>query len=401
MDTIDSRSQVRYLQRFLAVLAGLLGCATLAFVAKRNLRDLRVDFQKHGADTVVLIGKMVSRSERADLRLGFADIMAVPRIGNIGNHQTQLMSEQNFSGRSRVGYFYNYWYESMTLREARDYVAFLKDTQRLPRDLVLISVTTPHADNGAFIVDHHHELPTQLAYYYERTRGSGAAADLWRHRLQMLDGYAYKILDWKNMIANGLDFVVASPRRYRVINRRVCEREDRHRGETRPSPEALLLFGVVAVPPTAARWLSMGPVVTAYCNRELSMGFAYDGSSIDAGTGRGLVLNQVDMGSDNRGLVAGDEDRIAGYMRDIDELLSDGHRRVVFLIPPVYESERASFVDGVMTRALDSVPELEVVDHRHRHAEKENFVEYLHPNARYFDLVVEELRKRRVLPPGG
>ena len=68
-------------------------------------------------------------------------------------------------------------------------------------------------------------------------------------------------------------------------------------------------------------------------------------------------MNQVTLDSYTSGLGSGDAPIIAGYMRDIDELVRQAGGRAAFIIPPVYETDREGMADEIMSLPLDSLPE--------------------------------------------
>jgi hypothetical protein len=84
-------------------------------------------------------------------------------------------------------------------------------------------------------------------------------------------------------------------------------------------------------------------------------------------------------------------------MRKIDSVARRNGRTAVFLIPPVYETPRASAVDRVFSEALTLVPDLQIIDHRSLGHRKDFFHDYDHPNDNYFRFVAAELRERGLL----
>ena len=73
-------------------------------------------------------------------------------------------------------------------------------------------------------------------------------------------------------------------------------------------------------------------------------------------------------------------------------LLDDGE--------PVFESDRFSTVDRILQMALDLAPELSVIDHRRRHIEPRNFVNYDYPVPRHFRFATAEMAIRGVMSAG-
>ena len=96
------------------------------------------------------------------------------------------------------------------------------------------------------------------------------------------------------------------------------------------------------------------------------------------------VLDENPLDARRTALHSGDDVRIAEVMRAIDAIGKRGGRKVVFLIPPVHETDRIGAADAVFSAALARVPELDVLDHRHQYKQKENFREYDHPGRSYY-----------------
>ena len=119
------------------------------------------------------------------------------------------------------------------------------------------------------------------------------------------------------------------------------------------------------------------------------------GGSLDAtGLRRSPIIDTNPLDPNKANLVLGDEHKLVELMLAIDAV---GERKgvpVIFLITPVYESERYSTVDRVFDLALELAPNLSVIDHRHRYIEQQNFINYDHPAPRYYQFVVSEIADR-------
>ena len=98
-----------------------------------------------------------------------------------------------------------------------------------------------------------------------------------------------------------------------------------------------------------------------------------DGSQLVAGPENRtpLVQNENALKEADRALRAGDEQKFAHEMRAIDAIGRRYGVKVVFIVPPVYETDRHdSVVNRILDRALALVA---VVDHRNLHSDESLF----------------------------
>jgi hypothetical protein len=185
----------------------------------------------------------------------------------------------------------------------------------------------------------------------------------------------------------------------RVIDRRLCEDV---RGDITPYGAGWTRYvpGVVRDAISTTK-LASNPRLKCTI-RYLDGALNRDGGAILVGGERIPVLNAnpIDPSFDPgryRILKKGDEEEVAHYMRKIDSVARRNGRTAVFLIPPVYETPRASAVDRVFSEALTLVPDLQIIDHRSLGHRKDFFHDYDHPNDNYFRFVAAELRERGLL----
>ena len=105
--------------------------------------------------------------------------------------------------------------------------------------------------------------------------------------------------------------------------------------------------------------------------------------------------NEDPLGNTERGLRAGDEREIARQMRAINMIGARHDIKVVFIVPPVYETDRhESMVNQIFGGALAHVPRSPVIDHRGMHSNPAHFKSGVHPSPLYYRIVVDELRRR-------
>jgi hypothetical protein len=78
-----------------------------------------------------------------------------------------------------------------------------------------------------------------------------------------------------------------------------------------------------------------------------------------------VVQNEDPLRETERALRAGDEREIARQMRAINAVGARHGIKVVFIVPPVYETDRHdSIVNQIFSGALALVPDIAVIDHR-------------------------------------
>jgi hypothetical protein len=120
-----------------------------------------------------------------------------------------------------------------------------------------------------------------------------------------------------------------------------------------------------------------------------------DGSTYDH-RNRTPILNENPLDARESALQLGDEVEIAKILKALHDLIPPNVKYAI-LVPPVYETQRESSVDAIFSRALALVPEVVVIDHRHKYRAAEYFIDYDHPNDRYFALLTKELLERQIL----
>ena len=108
-----------------------------------------------------------------------------------------------------------------------------------------------------------------------------------------------------------------------------------------------------------------------------------------------LVQNENALKEADRALRAGDEQKIAHEMQAIDRIGQRHGVKIVFIVPPVYETDRRdSVVNRILDRAFALAPDVAVVDHRDLHSDPLLFEGGIHASARYYRILAEELRRR-------
>jgi peptidoglycan/xylan/chitin deacetylase (PgdA/CDA1 family) len=114
------------------------------------------------------------------------------------------------------------------------------------------------------------------------------------------------------------------------------------------------------------------------------------------------IRNENPLKDTERALNAGDEDKIAYYLHAIDAIGRRHGVKIVFIVPPVYETDRHdSIVNQIFDRALILAPDIAIIDTRSWHGDATLFYDYNHPSPKYYHLLVEELHRRGFLPEPG
>jgi len=379
--TLHAAPQRRWLAVFGLTLACLAGLALWLYLRLPGFRSPAFDFRTLGPDQSI-VTQGLTRRQDGSLKLGFAESHPPPEIGAYGNHIINHLSSEAFGHAPDPAFFFNYAFANLALPELEAYLTHLEKLGHLPRRLALVQVTAPNTDNGHYIVNWGHELPPDILL--ERLVQQGHVGNAAGLAWQIVRNELNEVLSYNTAI---LSLVQGGPDN-RVISEAAC----------RDAPPAWLervpyvLRGVVG--PLAGRSFYCLPQNRWYAYRR-------DGSMpqlIAGETPPPPVQNEEALKDSERALNAGDEVWIARYLRAIDAIGRRSGIKLVFLVPPVYETDRRdSTVNRVFDRGLALAPEVAVIDHRHLHGDRSLFHDYRHPSLRYYRLVVDELRRRGFL----
>jgi hypothetical protein len=332
----------------------------------------------------------LTRRQQGEVKLGFAETFKAPQIGVYGNHIVQYFGSDAFTKDFDPLFFFNYFYANLSLPEIERYLLRIEKLGHLPKKLLIIQITPPHADNGDFIVNWGTELPPDIILSGEKF---GTGSDL-THAAQI---YSLVAENWMGEILNYNTFLlglISDSKAGRVFTPGECAARQRNWLEKLP----FMLQGVLR------SWSKGG----FYCNpRTWGGAFRRDGSVPFPLQADGVTPLQVqdapmsgDVGLQNstRGLSSDDDERIVQHMLAINEIGERNGIKTVFLIPPVYEMPgRNSVVNKIFDRALLRVPHLEVIDHRGLAPDPSFFLDQIHPSPKYYKFLVKELRKRRLM----
>jgi hypothetical protein len=380
-----SHDQRRWLGLFGLTLGLLVGAALASSARLPSYRDPPFDFSTMSSQQLFVVTQLTRRQE-GSVKVGFAEAYDPPEIGLYANHIFQYFGSEAFGRSDDSGYFFNYWYANLALPEIYRYLRHIEQLGRLPRKLIIVAITSPNIDNGQFIINFGNELPPDLILL--GNEGDGILG-----KTRRFGEIAWNVVEnWMHQTLNYNTFILGLLQsRYgeRVVDSESCRIRDLN----------------VSLPALVGRLpLSIQPIVGAYgehyfCQRRLLLGaFRRDGSTDPAYVDAQLIQNEDLLKDTDRGLSAGDEREIARQMRAIDAIGRRHDIRVVFVVPPAYESDRDdSVVNQVFNRGLALVPELTIIDDREKRSDASLFVDYRHPSPKYFRILVDEMRRRGVV----
>ena len=358
----------------------VLGLALTVWANGRipDYRNDPIDFYAIGPDERVLVTGL-TREQVGSLKISFSERLSPPDIGIFGNHQVQYWAADSFEIVEPELRVFNYHYANLALPDLLDYLLHLENLDKLPTRLIILHITTPNNDNGNFIIERSRELPADIQF------ASPAADSGWLGR-QQLWASATNLILWIDKTfdyATVLTGLFHSKARDRILSLKACSGEREPQWVDRLPAMLVRVIGAVT-----GRAIACDPA--QYPRNSLMA----DGSLDATGLRRSPVIDTNSLDPNKAHLVLGDEHKIVKLMLAINAVGERNGVPVIFLITPVYESERYSTVDRIFDLALELGRDLSVIDHRHRYIEQQNFINYDHPAPRYFHFVVSEIADR-------
>jgi hypothetical protein len=385
--TIVEPSQRRWLVLFAATLAVLVGTATWLSLRLLSFREPPFDFYSMKPGEIFNVYGLTRRQE-GSVKLGFAEAYPPPEIGLFGNHIAGYFGSDAFNHPDDPAFFFNYYYANLSLPEIRSYLLRVEQKGHLPRELILVQITAPNADNGKFIINLGNELPPDIMLraierdeFWKRPLSSAAVVG------ELIDNWLHEILNYNTFI---LSMIQSGGYKDRTVNPAACPID---------IPRWLL-----PLPAKLQNVIGSAGGFDIFCLRRLweaayrrdgSQYIASDATAQDPAT---VVQNEDPLRASDRGLRAGDEVEIARQMRAIEAIGVRHGIKVVFIVPPVYETDRHdSVVNQIFNRALTLVPDIPIIDNRGMHNDPSLFEYGIHPSGKYFRIVVDELRRQGVV----
>src|SRR5579862_6563346 len=376
-------SQRRWLAVFAVTLCVLIGSVLWSDSRLVSFRDQPFDFYSMRWGELFIVDGLTRRQE-GTVKLGFAETHEPPEIGLYGNHIFRFFSSEAFGRPGDASYFFNFQFANLALPEIYRYLLHIEAIGHLPKKLILVQITSPNLDNGLFIINFGYELPPDLLLV-------GAGGEGWMEQISRYGAYAWEIGEnWLHEILNYAPFILSFMQdRYsnRVIDPSTCKPVDL--ADSVPSFFRHAPFVVQNL-------LASAGIVKNYCDKDHWWpALRRDGSNDPIYLDKPLVKDQEPLTDSERGLNAGDEYEIARQMRAIDAIGRRHGVKVVFVVPPAYESNRDdSVVNQIFNRALAMIPDLAVIDNRDMRSDPSLFVDYLHQSPKYFRLLAAELHRR-------
>jgi hypothetical protein len=376
-------NQRRWLCLFWLSIAILVGTAAWSNSRLESFRDPAINFYNMKPGELFVVDRMTRRQE-GSVKLGFAEKYDPPQVGLYGNHIFRYFDGSAFGHPDARDYFFNYWYANLALPEIYRYLRHLEELGHLPKKLILVQITSPNIDNGLFIINFGYELPPDLLLI-------GAEAESFPGKLLRVGSVIWQVLEnWLHELFNYSTFISGLRQEGdldRVVDPANCQGEQ----VSGSVPELLRRM------PLTIQDIFGSAAGNYYCQpRRWPGAFRRDGSIGVEPSSERLVKNEEELNDSQRGLKAGDERIIARQLLAIDALGRRHGTKVVFVVPPAYETNReGSIVNQIFNRGLALAPNLSVIDDREMHGNSSLFVDYEHPSSEYFRLLVEQLRRRR------
>lgn len=375
-------SQRRWLTTFAVTLAILMSIAVWLTLRLPGFREPAFNFYAMKPGEIFHVYGLTRRQE-GSVKLGFAEGYPGPEIGLYGNHIAAHFGADAFGRPEDAEYFFNYFYANLSLPELRQYLLRVAQLDHLPKKLILIQITPPNADNGGFIINSGNELPPDilLSDLSDHRPSSNNLLPLVTVAWALVNNWVHEILNYNTII---MSIFQRGGYEDRTINTANC----------RDDPSTWLR----RLPMTLQQQFSA--LAGLRCVPRLWMGaLRRDGSqrplSRQAEERTPLVQNENALRDAERSLRAGDEREIARQMRAIDAIGARHGVKVVFIVPPVYETDRHnSVVNRIFNHALALVPDIVVIDHRDMRSNPSHFEDGIHPSAQYYRILAEELRRR-------
>jgi hypothetical protein len=371
--------QRRWLLAFGATLALLLSGAVALSLRLPSFREPAFNFYAMQPGQIFNVYGLTRRQE-GSVKLGFAEAYPAPEIAAYGNHIMSFFGADAFGRPEDAEYFFNYSYANLSLPEIRRYLLRVAQLNHLPKRLMLVQITPPNADNGGAIIDRGNELPPDILLSSREDDGdSDRLLPLMALAWEFVSNWLHEILNY-NTVVMGL--FQHGGHEERTLSPANCH----------DNPPAWL-----SRLPTMLQ-VRLGTYGGLRCVPRLWSGaLRRDGSQFVPGPEERmpLVQNENVLKEADRALRAGDEQKIAHEMQAIDNIGRRHGVKVVFIVPPVYETDRHdSVVNRILDRAFALAPDVAVVDHRDMRSEPSLFEGGIHASSQYYRILAEELRHR-------
>jgi hypothetical protein len=385
--TIRSQHR-RWLAEYGLTLGALIGLALLLHLRMLTYRDPPVDFYAMKPGEIFVVHGLTRRQE-GSVKLGFADAFQPPQIGLYGNHIIAGFGADAFGRAEDAEFFFNYSFANLSLPEIHRYLRHVEKLGHLPRKLILVQITPPNADNGRFIINWGNELPPDVMLSDPPEGGSiPSGLQLAALSWEIVENWLHEVFNYNTFISG----LIQGGDKGRVVGASVCQ------GASSAWLDRLPSVIRSAVGGTAGPGFYCRPAAWVGALRRDGSGGSLEVEVAPNRAGPPLVANENPLNDSDRGLNASDETEIARHLHAIDAVGRRHGLQVVFIVPPVYETNRDdSVVNRIFNRALALAPDIEVIDSRALHSDPSLFSTPIHPAPRFGHVVVDELRRRGFL----
>ncbi len=339
--------------------------------------------------------------DSANIKIAFIENFTPAAVGAFGCHVIDDFSVSAFPKGTPDKYFYNYDFPHISLLETRDLLAYLASKNKLPGQLVIVSILGPlHAD-GILILDRSEDFPLDIVNFFNlyRERQNSFLLPALNSILKSLDQFEMYMKATYNYKTLLLGLLKKDDFKQRILSPDDCRQLKIDKGSTNSMLTKIL-------PKMGLFTMMAQNNLKNYCSN-LDLSLLADGSRIPQelflpDSERRRLHDQLHMDEnkdDDKAskLQYGDEKVIAKIMIDINRIVTEKGRKVVFVITPLYREDKKFLPDEILSNALKMVPDLNIIDHRHIEKDKRYFIDEVHPSNEYFSYLVRVLQSKKLI----
>ena len=336
----------------------------------------------------ILVNFAITRQAWGNIRLGYLEEKKEKnKVLVLGNHTINNFTISDFGKNLPRNYFYNNWYANLGLPEIRDLIFHLDEINKLPEELLVVQITTPHNDNGNHIIAYGSELPIGIRLKAQKYFKEKYVSFLKSTYFQYLSIFKY-MLDFSNVMLIG----TKNKDKVMVVTEENCKYELKKNKDNS-------FFS--KLPLTIQHRFNLLEY-RDFCSKQyLKWGIKYDGSR--TAHQRKIVYRPKNIDPLTAKLKRGDEKLIEKYVLDIQDFVKKKEFKTVFLVVPFYEPiNTTSVIDQIFTRGVNLTKQKDEnilwIDHRHYNTDdKEMFYAVDHPSDKYYKDLVQIIRSKGLI----
>ena len=377
-----NKEQKTYLIYFLLALCFFF---LLCIYAKSNIKDFRKEFINFDLlnenQRIILNG--LSREQIGQIKISYLENGKIPDIGIFGNHQIQYWHEKSFKKANYDGKVFNFWFANLSITDFVYYLNWLEKRKLLPKKKIIIQMTTPNNDNGNFIVGSSKELPLYILKNKENIGSNVISKILEKFYLypQVFYTWLKKTFDYTTLLIG----LLSNDENRRILNISDCKNNQSNNNISKYIPSLI------------TKNLSFF-ANNKFCKKEDFKGtMLKDGSIDDTGYDNVAKLNQNSLDNSELFLNKADSKILKKELATIIQLAERNALEIVILIPPVYEVERYSIANQIVDDAIKDIPKKFIIDHRRLYLSRDFFINYDHPNEKYFNKISKDIINKTTL----